>query len=53
MFGSRKRYRIHCGECRHKTAWAIESEAEAAHIRHYLLAHPGIEPGGQVEYRGA
>lgn len=46
-----KRYRYHCGECRHITDWMTESQAEDAHIEHYLLRHPGIPSGGQVETR--
>ena len=45
-------YRYWCGECRHRSPWHTESAGAEAHLRHYLERHPGIDPGGQVEFRG-
>ncbi|MER5555155.1 hypothetical protein ABT001_26385 [Streptomyces sp. NPDC002793] len=42
-------YRIWCGECSHRTSWLRESEAEQAHIDHYVAEHPRLAPGGRIE----
>jgi hypothetical protein len=42
-------YRYWCGECRHRTSWLRQSEAERKHLDHYVAEHPRIAPGGRIE----
>ncbi|MGW0607859.1 hypothetical protein [Streptomyces sp. NPDC002644] len=42
-------YRYWCGECRHRTLWLRQSEAEQKHLDHYVAEHPRIAPGGRIE----
>ncbi|MBM9623842.1 hypothetical protein [Streptomyces zhihengii] len=42
-------YRYWCGECRHRTSWLRQSEAERKHLDHYVAEHPRIALGGRIE----
>ncbi|MFD2419949.1 hypothetical protein [Amycolatopsis pigmentata] len=44
-------YRYWCGECGYHTPWLTESQGADAQMTHYIQRHPGIPPGGRVEFR--
>ncbi|WP_169732381.1 hypothetical protein [Haloglycomyces albus] len=50
--GGNNNYRNSCGECRYRTTWSTQSQAERDIVEHYRNSHPDIDPGGRQHYRG-
>lgn len=44
-----KRYRIHCGECGHRTPWADDIGARDAQQRHFARKHPAAALADDLE----
>ncbi|MFI9275613.1 hypothetical protein ACIGXM_33640 [Kitasatospora sp. NPDC052896] len=44
-------HRYWCGECGFKTPWLSRTQGEHQQIAHYAKRHPGVPPGGHVEFR--